>query len=97
MTWLIFIAISLGVFRLTRLIVADKITAAFRREAKEHGGKNIGYLVQCPWCASFYVTVLAVAYLMWIGIFTWIGAPLWGFAIWGLSNIINQIFVALTE
>lgn len=97
MTWLVFIAVALAVFRLTWLLTKDKITAAFRREAKERGGKEVGYLVNCPWCASFYVSTLAVLYLVWVGMFNWKGIPLWLPAIWGLAMVINQIVIRITE
>lgn len=96
MDWLLFIASGFGVFRLTWLITKDRITAAFRREAKKVG-KEVGYLAQCPWCASAYVTAQELVLMVWLGMMTWAEAMFWFGPIWGLAMTINQVVVFVTE
>lgn len=62
-----------AVARLTRLVVADQITAGARGRIQrrfdvEHG---IGYLVGCPWCVS-----------IWVGAPTVATAAVWGSETW---------------
>lgn len=53
---------ALATYRLTRLIVDDKITTKLRNTATNRWGQHgIGYLVNCPWCTSVWVGVGAVA------------------------------------
>lgn len=55
---------ALAVLRITRLIIDDEITADWRgRWFDEHDPSEtkLGYLVTCPWCTGFWVSVAVVA------------------------------------
>ena len=50
--------------RIIRMIIDDEITAGWReRWFEEHdpGETKLGYLVTCPWCTGFWVSVAVVA------------------------------------
>lgn len=54
----------LAVHRLTHLVVEDEITSDLRGKwyaRHDPGSTKLGYLVSCPWCVGFYVSVAAVA------------------------------------
>jgi hypothetical protein len=54
----------LAVHRITRLVVEDEITSDLRGrwfERHDPATTKLGYLVSCPWCAGFYVSIAAVA------------------------------------
>jgi len=63
MTWLEATIDALAVYRITRLVVADKVTEPIRERVWEERGaeKGLGYFVTCPWCVSFWVGAGAVA------------------------------------
>lgn len=49
---------ALAVYRLTRLVIADEITAGVRDkiwETHPPETSKIGYLFTCPWCTSIWV------------------------------------------
>lgn len=47
---------ALATFRLTRLVVDDRISAKLRNAAvKRFGQEGLGYLVGCPWCSSIWI------------------------------------------
>lgn len=55
---------ALAVFRVTRLIVEDEITADLRSawfERHDPAATKLGYLVTCPWCTGFWVSAAVVA------------------------------------
>jgi hypothetical protein len=59
-----FAILSLGVYRLTRLVLFDEITSklrerVWRRWPPEAGG--VGYLFTCAWCMSFWISLPVVA------------------------------------
>lgn len=80
-TWppaLVLLIAGLAVHRVTRLLIADKITDPLRGRLTftSTGGyrPTLGYLLSCPWCVSVYVaaamaTALAVA--GWPGWLAW--------------------------
>lgn len=80
----------LAVHRITRLIVADRVTAGLRTRIsyRDPGDPRswrpvAGYFITCPWCVSVYVAaaVVAAAALAW----SWVG---WGlFALAGSSAV----------
>lgn len=45
---------ALAVYRLTRLVVADELTAPLRDRVVGRGGR-LAYLVTCPWCISVWI------------------------------------------
>lgn len=61
---------ALAVFRLTRLIIRDELTAGLRSKL-EHAvhqetrsaavAGKLGTLIKCPWCCSPYVAVFVVS------------------------------------
>lgn len=51
---------ALVVFRLTRLLIADKISEA-PRERLARVGPNAAYFTTCPWCVSWWMGCLVVA------------------------------------
>lgn len=68
--------------RLTRLVVADRISQPLRTWAVRKLGEDSGaaYFIHCPWCVSIWVGALvsAVAYL------------------WGENPIVSAIALALS-
>lgn len=75
-SWISFVMIVLASYRLTHLIVFDKITEFIRNpfltkkknspnESKKVPKSKIGYLLTCYWCAGIWcATFLAVVYLL---------------------------------
>jgi hypothetical protein len=55
-----FALLALASYRLTRLVTRDRITACIRKRLR---GDRVGYLLRCPWCAGFWISLLA--YLAW--------------------------------
>jgi hypothetical protein len=49
--------LTLAVYRVTRLIVADGITDPWREWVEDRTGEDSSwsYLAACPWCVSVYV------------------------------------------
>lgn len=48
---------ALAVHRLTRLVVADELTAGLRERIllRVQGRPMLAYLVTCPWCISIWI------------------------------------------
>jgi hypothetical protein len=46
---------GLAVYRLTRLLVADKITERPRDRLAQAARGRLAYFVTCPWCVSVWV------------------------------------------
>lgn len=72
------VVLALAVHRVTRLLVADKITEPLRLKlGVTRDGKYrpwLGYLVTCPWCVGLWLSiaaVLAAAFLPW----PWVAWP----------------------
>ena len=71
--WLLVLLTILAVFRLTRLVNEDAITAPLRRwlvgydgELEEGEVGRWGYFITCPWCVSIWVgTVVSVVAVLW--------------------------------
>ena len=59
---------GLAVSRLTRLITEDFITEPLRKRAfdLDPDSRHIGYLVDCPACASIWVAGLALLLPIWM-------------------------------
>lgn len=73
---------SLAVYRITRLIVTDEITAPLRDPIidwlDEHEHPKLAYLLSCPWCASVWA---AAAVLL----IRWRAPKVWAQLRWALS------------
>lgn len=81
MSWMTYVMIILASYRLTHLIVFDKITEFIRNPLmtnvykKDEDGhtytkkvpkSNLGYLVNCYWCSGIWSAVMiGVSYLLW--------------------------------
>jgi hypothetical protein len=52
----------LAVARITRLLVEDRLTVAYRRWTINRWGENSlpAYLVHCPWCMSIWIAALVM-------------------------------------
>lgn len=52
---------ALAVYRLTKLVIDDKITEPLRdwvfAQPGVEEGRGVAYLLQCPWCVSIWVGV----------------------------------------
>lgn len=48
---------ALAVYRLTRLVTADELTANLRERVlvRAQGRPMLAYLVTCPWCISIWI------------------------------------------
>jgi hypothetical protein len=104
MTWLIFIACTLAVFRLTRLITDDKITDFLRTFVKKEANKlprkakqKAKEGITCPFCVSFYISAFITIYLWRTGLIHWKTMFLWGTAMWGGSILLNELVVRLMD
>lgn len=55
-----FLLLTLGAFRLTRLVTTDAITEPLRQKIWSKFPPNtfLGYLITCNWCFGMYVAVL---------------------------------------
>jgi len=59
------VAVSLlAVYRLTRLLVADKITERPRMALADAASGRLAYFVTCPWCVSVWVAAAWVALVL---------------------------------
>ncbi|MBT2572377.1 DUF1360 domain-containing protein [Bacillus sp. ISL-51] len=81
LSWLTYLMIILASYRLTHLIVFDKITEFIRKpftkqektiDAAGHVGQKhvpsstFGYMLQCYWCAGVWCAILiGICYLIW--------------------------------
>src|SRR6185369_14912832 len=88
----LFVVLTLAVARVTRLVTIDRITVGIRRWAVHRFGEssNIAYLLNCPFCVGFWVSLLAVVY--------WIVAVhpnpwLWGPAWFAMSYLVAPILL----
>jgi hypothetical protein len=63
----VFVLVTLGLARVTRLLTADRIFAGFRRWIVNRYGEDsmTAYWAHCPWCWGLWLSFLA--------------APLWAF------------------
>lgn len=57
--------VSLGldvvaVYRLSRLIVEDRITDELREYIHEHLPSEVSYLFNCPWCISIWAAIAII-------------------------------------
>lgn len=73
MDLLAFLVGALTTARITRLVTQDKITERPRNALLLRLDENglMAYLVQCSWCASFYVGAGVAAGGAWAGAWTW--------------------------
>lgn len=63
--WLLLLA-ALGTYRLTVLVNQDYITEGPRRWLQAHLPEKLGYMIGCPWCASFWIAgPVAFAVVWW--------------------------------
>lgn len=80
LSWMAFVMIILASYRLTHLIVFDKITEPFRnfflekKENKNHEIKKvpssmIGYLFTCYWCTGIWSAILLCTLYLFIPTF----------------------------
>jgi hypothetical protein len=99
MTWLIFLASSLAVFRLTRLITDDKVTDWLRafvvRQVPRKAKRKAKQGITCPFCVSFYYSAIFSVSLWMAGFYGWEWILFWQPAIWGAANIFNEVFTYL--
>lgn len=96
MTWLYFIAATLACFRLTRLITDDKITDWLRRDVSK-AGQKAREGIHCPFCVSFYWSmIIAIALVISLNM-PWYSWAVWFAPIWGGSVLWNQVFVKLSD
>ncbi|SEQ95233.1 Protein of unknown function [Virgibacillus subterraneus] len=76
-SWISFVMIILASYRLTHLIVFDKITEFIRKpfltekkisanESKEVPKSKIGYLLTCYWCAGIWCATFLAVIFLWI-------------------------------
>ncbi|MCC9021648.1 DUF1360 domain-containing protein [Bacillus nakamurai] len=81
LSWLTYLMIILASYRLTHLIVFDKITEFIRKpftkqektmDTAGHAGQKrvpsstFGYMLQCYWCAGVWCAILiGICYLVW--------------------------------
>ncbi len=101
MIWFVFILASLTCFRLSRLFAEDEIMSALRSFAVQESPRSIKRKVKqgisCPFCWSFWISGIITVYLLYFGMIGAIGiALLWG-GIWGMSVLLNQVFVFLSK
>lgn len=52
-----FLEDALAAHRLTRLVIEDTVTDRARTALKHEGPPWVGTLLECPWCAGFWVSV----------------------------------------
>ncbi|WP_171038246.1 DUF1360 domain-containing protein [Aquibacillus sediminis] len=76
-SWMTFVMIILASYRLTHLIVFDKITEFIRNpfltqkkdehnEMKKVPKSNIGYLLTCYWCTGIWSAIFLGGIYLWI-------------------------------
>lgn len=57
------VLLALAVARLTRVVVADEVTAPLREAIVKRLGdpdtSKLSYLVHCPWCTGFWLSIPA--------------------------------------
>lgn len=80
LTWMSYIMLILASYRLTHLIVFDKITEFIRRpfmkkvkvqtedgtKEKEVPKSMFGYLLKCYWCAGVWSAIFLGGFYMWL-------------------------------
>lgn len=85
MSLTLFVLMSLAAFRVTRLIVADKLTEGLRDRLNPEGGW--AYFVTCYWCAGAWVSVLVV---LTVDVFD-VSVPLPGLQVLAVSSVVGLI------
>jgi hypothetical protein len=72
------LVLAFAVHRVTRLLIADKVTDPIRKRLtfRRTGAYRpvLGYFVTCPWCVSVYVASAAVAVVA-LGGWSWAAWP----------------------
>lgn len=92
MKWFVFMVASLAVFRVSELIVYDKIFGWFRGLCEPV--KFLNDLTTCIYCASVWIAGLATIYAHYLGYAEWPQA----FGYWvGLSGSSVVIYRAIRE
>ncbi|MET0349331.1 MAG: hypothetical protein ABW067_06065 [Rhizobacter sp.] len=95
----LFALYALAVFRLTRLLVADKITERPRLAiVKALPDGNIwAYFVMCPWCVSIWVSLVAAPVTWWFGgldaapVSAWLSVPALVLAYSAVTGILSNL------
>lgn len=64
---LVFLVASLAAYRVTMLVTADEITRPTREALTARVPARVGYLLDCPWCASVWVCPPVVGSAYWWG------------------------------
>lgn len=87
------LALVLATYRLTRLIVADKIFEGLRNRTV---GSKIGYLVTCPFCLSIWFGIgLAIGHAVFGATLVWqvfIGAMALSAVVSLLASLLPDVF-----
>lgn len=83
---------ALAVARVTRLIVADYITAKPRQRLVLRWGVHSmrSYLITCPWCMSLWVAAVAAPVAFWFGDTAWYQVPALGLALSQTVGILTR-------
>lgn len=85
----VLVAVSLGTYRITRLIVKDEFPPSMwlRRKVADRWGDDSwqSYLSECPWCASMYIGGLVVLVM---DLFSSVPAPV---LIWWAASAITGL------
>lgn len=66
MTWLHALIAAMATFRLTVLVNQDYLTETPRQWLQARLPEKLGYMIGCPWCASFWLGApVAVVVVFW--------------------------------
>ena len=95
----LFALYSLAVFRVTRLLVADKITEKPRLAfVRRRDDEDIwAYFVMCPWCVSIWVSLVAAPLTWWFGglnatpVSAWMAVPALVLAYSAVTGIVSSL------
>lgn len=96
----LFALYALAVFRLTRLLVKDKITEAarFAFVRSRPSDEDIwAYFVMCPWCVSVWVSLVAAPVTWWFGgldaapVSAWLSVPALVLAYSAVTGILSNL------
>lgn len=63
--WLLLIVAALATFRLTVLVNQDYITDTPRKWLQARLPEKLGYMIGCPWCASFWLAIPVSYVVVW--------------------------------
>lgn len=82
-----------AVARLTRLVNADEITDPIRIFAMKKWGveSRPAYFLQCPWCVSFWLSIIGAPLVLWPLDLPMILAPLLALAASHLTGLASQL------